>query len=124
MIKHIFSNSPLVTVSQPSVPYIMSHGLCVGQMRFNTGNNNVEVYDGNNWTSVCQTVNINVDPELDRCVKWAKDKMAEEERIRNKAKLFPSIQDALNELEKAKEQLHVLDQLCNENELDPTQNVY
>jgi hypothetical protein len=103
-------------------PYIMNQGLCAGQVRYNITNNNLEVYDGNSWHSISQSANIYVSQELEDTVKWAKSKMDEEQRLRNKANLFPSIQDALDELERAKERLYVLDTLCDENELDPAQN--
>jgi hypothetical protein len=74
----------------------------------------MEVYDGANWQSIRNSVNLHVDSRLEAVFYWAMDKMRAEEDIKRKAARFPSIADALRELELAKEKLDVLSILCEE----------
>ena len=78
----------------------------------------MEVYDGNGWRMLTQTASISVSPVLDNIINWATVKMEEERRIKEKAKKFPSVADALNEFEYARERLLVVESLCNEEELN------
>ena len=116
MIGNITSNSPFITVNTPS-PYIPQN-YNAGQLRYNTSNQIMEVYDGNGWRMLTQTASISVSPVLDNIINWATVKMEEERRIKEKAKKFPSVADALNEFEYARERLLVVESLCNEEELN------
>lgn len=122
MIKHVLSSNPLIKVSCPSSPYIVNQGLSLGQVRYNIYNNNMEVYDGRDWISISQTVNIDLHPDLHNTFIWARNKMSEEERLRKKAELFPSIKEVLDDIETLKAKLSVLDTLCDETDLDNAQN--
>lgn len=116
MIKNLSSNSPLLTISPGSMPWINNQGLSVGNMRFNPGSQNVEVYDGINWIPLTNSTSIYLDPRLETVMHWALQRMEEETKIRQKAARHPSVADALAAYELAKEKLDVVAILCEQEE--------
>lgn len=117
MIKDIYSNSQHIQIHYGTQCHINS-GSNSGSLRFNTTSQSLEANDGCNWYPLGRTLNVSISSDLDRIINWARIKIDEEERIQRKAALFPTIQDALNELDQAKEKLLVLDKLCDEKDLD------
>lgn len=120
MINNIFSHSQHIQVYTGSQQHINSNPNS-GALRYNTMSQTIEVNDGYSWYPVGRSVELSISTDLDRVINWARIKMDEEERIRQKAALFPTIRDALDELNKAKDKLEVLDKLCDEKELNNAQ---
>lgn len=121
MIKHIISDSPLISVIHNNTsPWFNQSTFSAGQVRYNPGSFNMEVYDGANWLPISNSVNLHVDSRLEAVFNWATEKMRAEQDIKRKAAQFPSIADALRELELAKEKLDVLSILCEEEDVQKT----
>lgn len=81
----------------------------IGQVRYNGSSQNLEVYDGNSWlimTSAYPTIELS--PEVQSVVNWARMKMAEEYRIKELAAKHPTVADALKAVELAEEQVKVV----------------
>jgi hypothetical protein len=115
MIKNITAG-PGITVNQsysswPSfynTPASTGNSL-VGQMRYNGSSQNMEVYDGNVWLAMSISYpTIELAPEVQSVLNWARIKMAEETRIRELASKNPTVADALAAFEKAQEQLDIV----------------
>ena len=80
----------------------------VGNLRFNTSNQTMEVYDGNIWTALAMgSASIGLNLEAEELLDWARKKRDEEIKLSALAETHPAVQIALDNLKKAKEQLDV-----------------
>lgn len=117
MIKSIVSSSSLVTVqSYVNAPYINPGMLSAGTMRYNPSGNRMEVYDGNSWVELGGGATIDVSPELQNVVSWARQKMAQEDEYKRLAQKSPAVQDALEQMRLAESQLQMIAALVKEDE--------
>jgi hypothetical protein len=115
MIKNITAG-PGITVNQsysswPSfynTPASTGNSL-VGQMRYNGSSQNMEVYDGHVWLVMTSSYpTIELTPEIQSVLNWARMKMAEEAQIKELTAKHPTVADALAAFEKAREQLDIV----------------
>lgn len=112
MIKGITgSSSVIVNGGSFSMPYINSSMPSAGMVRYK--DNNLEVYDGNSWlTMYGGHVNIDLSPDVQSVINWAKTKMAEEACIRDLAAKHPTVADAIAAREHADEAVRIAAALC------------
>jgi hypothetical protein len=97
-ISGVYSNSIYID------NYKLQQGLA-GQVRY-TGND-FEVNDGNSWRQlVSSQVYMDIDNQAQDAFQWAIKKMAEEKEAQTLAKDHPAVQIALDNLEKARQQLN------------------
>jgi hypothetical protein len=81
----------------------------VGQMRYNGSSQNIEVYDGSAWMTMTGTYpTIELSPHVQAIVNWAQTKMAEEAEWEKLASNNATLQDAVDTLRKAQEQVKIL----------------
>jgi len=81
----------------------------VGQMRYNGSAQCIEVYDGMAWLSMSTsfpTVELNGDVQA--VLNWAREKIHEENRIKELAAKHPAVADALAAVAKAEEQVRIV----------------
>lgn len=108
MIKSIGQSGKYIQVnnSQASFPYVSpgTHG--AGQLRWNINTNNLEVNDGVVWKELpTNYASIGMSPVAEEILDWAYQQMAEAKEMEKLAKDNPAIQAALENLNKAKDQL-------------------
>ena len=122
MIKGI-NGSSLINVSgvyNDSI-YIDSYKLqqgIAGQVRYN--GNDFEVNDGNSWRPLVSSLAyIDMSQQAQDAFQWTIRMIAEEKEARELAKTNPAVQIALDNLEKAKQQLSATILLSKEHE-EPT----
>lgn len=108
MIKGISSGAGLVVSGGSfSMPYVNMSNPSAGMVRYN--GNNLEVYDGNSWMVMSSSyAQIELTPEVQSILNWARMKMAEEARIQALAAKHPTVADALKAVEQAEEQVRVV----------------
>jgi len=103
MINDINANSEYLIVSGTTSPtYITGfNGMQgVGNMRFNTSSQCIEVYDGNNWITMnTGTSYLDVSPKTRTILRWAEKKMQEEQRLEEKCKQYPGLAKARDNFE-------------------------
>jgi|LauGreDrversion4_2_1035121.scaffolds.fasta_scaffold87484_6 hypothetical protein len=103
MIKNINSNSEHITVSDTNLPtYINSfNGMQgVGNLRFNTTSQTMEVYDGTSWITLYSgTTFIDLSFRTKEILQWAEKKMQEEARLDDQCKQFPGLAKARENFE-------------------------
>ena len=78
----------------------------VGNVRFNTTNQNLEIYDGSNWMTMNMgypTIGLTSDAES--LLDWARQKRDEELSLKALAEKHPAVKIALENLNKAEQQL-------------------
>jgi len=107
MIKNIVQASSFVTVSS-YMPQVYGSGNMSGQMRYNTNSQSVEVYDGNNWISISQQASVGLSYEAEEAMRWAINKKREEAEIKELAEKHKAVAAALENLNKAQEQLKIV----------------
>jgi hypothetical protein len=81
----------------------------VGQLRYNGSSQNLEVYDGSTWimmTSMHPTIELTGDVQA--VLNWAREKIHEENRIKELAAKHPSVADALQAVTQAEEQVRIV----------------
>lgn len=114
MIKHITSNSANLLSSSYSPPYINNNGQSAGQVRFNTMTQNVEIYDGASWITFSQNVSVGLSYGAEEAIRWAHERMQLESAAREMAAKHKAVAAALENLNKAQEQLEVTIHLSRE----------
>ena len=109
MIKSISAGPGLAVANgSQSYPYINMNNASAGMVRYNGNTHNFEVYDGNTWMVMYMAAaTVTLDYDVQNILNWAKDKMLEDQRIKDLAKINPTVADALAAVEVAKEKLQV-----------------
>jgi len=112
MIKGIMSSGRYITVTNTSSStYINGYsGLQgVGNMRYNTSSQNMEVFDGNNWVMLSMAIpSIGLNSEAESLLDWARKKRDEELELQSLAQEHPSIKDLVNDIENKKDQIKMI----------------
>jgi hypothetical protein len=94
-------NSPYVDMSRPSA----------GMVRYN--GNNIEVYDGSSWLPMTSSYpQIELDSKTQEIIRWAQNRMVEEERMKALAAQHPTVADALAAQQRAEEAVRIAVALC------------
>ena len=95
MIKNIASSSAHITVSNPYSPNIYNNGMMnVGQVRYNTVNQNMEVFDGNMWQGISMATTVGLSYEAEDAIRWAQEKMRDEAELKQRMEKNPGLKDA------------------------------
>jgi hypothetical protein len=87
----------------------------VGNLRFNTSSQNMEVYDGNNWLELnTPHASVGLNGVAEEAIDWAQRQMAEEKRLAALAKEHPAVADALEAVRQAQERVKIITALVQE----------
>ena len=120
MIKGITQSGRYTTVSNGNAStYVNSYSgqQGVGNIRFNTSTQNMEVFDDNNWVMLNMSyASVGMTPEAESLLDWAKEKRNEELAWESLAKDNQAVKIALENLNKARQQLDVTAKLAREYE--------
>ena len=109
MIKNLSQSGAFMQVSSYYPPQIYGNGQSAGQVRYNTSTQQMEVYDGNIWIAISQTVTVGLSMPAEEAIRWAQDKMDEERSLKKRLEKHPGLKDAY-------EKFQVMDILCKEEE--------
>lgn len=72
----------------------------VGNIRYNTSSQKMEVYDGNNWQSLNMgTASIGLTSEAELLLDWAREKRNEEYKLKELMEKHPGLKEAYERLE-------------------------
>jgi hypothetical protein len=100
-----------VSGSVYNAPYIDTTRASAGMVRYVGGN--FEVYDGASWLPLQSSYpTIEMDGEIQEIIRWAQNRMVEEERIKALAVQHPTVADALAARERADEAVRIAVALC------------
>jgi hypothetical protein len=108
MIKGINSTGRYTVVQGGTAmnPYIAPGGQSAGMVRYNTNMNIMEIYDGQSWKELFTSyASVGLTSEAESLLDWARNKMAEELQYKAIANEHPAVKIALENLERAKQQL-------------------
>lgn len=89
----------------------------VGNVRYNTSNQQFEVWDGNSWITISMDyAQVGLNPEAESLLDWAKKKRDEELAWYELAANNEAVRIALEQLEQAKTKLELTAHLAREYE--------
>jgi hypothetical protein len=89
----------------------------VGNVRYNTSGQQMEVYDGNNWITINTSIaTVGLNNEAESLLDWARKKRDEELVWESLAKENQAVKIALDNLEQARRQLDVTAKLAKDYE--------
>ena len=89
----------------------------VGNVRYNTSTQNMEVYDGNNWVMLNMGfASVGLTGEAEMLLDWAREQRDKQLAYQSMAKDHPAIKNALDALKRAEEQLDLVYKLSKEYE--------
>ena len=81
----------------------------VGNMRYNTSSQRIEVYDGYNWLSLYGTSpQIGLSDMAEQILDWAAEKMAKEQQLETLAETNPTIADLVTTLKETEEKIDIV----------------
>lgn len=113
----IQSISPYLVASQGPDPYVNNNGQAAGMVRFNTTNQHLEAYDGMTWIRIANNdQSIFLTEDAVDAIRWTREKINEEQRLKELANKHPGIADAMQQLQRASEQLEIMVQLVNQDQ--------
>lgn len=112
MIRNITGGHGIhVSGSVYNAPYVDTTRASAGMVRYISGN--LEVYDGSSWLPLQSSYpTIELDSETQEIIRWAQNRMVEDERIRALAAEHPTVADALAAQERAEEAVRIAVALC------------
>jgi hypothetical protein len=122
MIKSISQSGRYTTVSggSASTPYFnnsysTSANMMIGQIRYNPGTHNMEVYDGASWMQIGTSyATVGLTSEAESLLDWAREKRNEESNWKALAEQHPAVADALETLRLAEERVRIMTTLTKE----------
>lgn len=95
MIKTLTSSSTYLTVAAPYPPNIYNNGqMSVGDVRYNTTNQQIEVFDGNMWQVMSGGATVGLSYEADSAIRWAIQRQNEEANLKQRMEKNPGLKDA------------------------------
>jgi len=112
MIKNIYANGPFIRVEVTGqsyhTPYINMGNASAGMLRYN--NQQLEVYDGIAWHIIGGNgqAMITLDHSAEAAIMWAQEKMKEEADLKELASRHSAIEDAVNKIKAAEDELKVI----------------
>ena len=120
MISNVMPTGRYVQVSGGSTStyinnYSGSQG--VGNMRYNTSSQRMEVFDGNNWMQLNMgSVSVGLHHEAEQAIDWALKKIKQEKEWYELASNSEAVRIALDQLEQARERLELTAILARDHE--------
>jgi hypothetical protein len=120
MIKNITASGRYIQVAGGNTSTYVNgnHGAQgVGNMRYNTSNQQMEVYDGNTWIMInLDHASVGLSGEAEALLDWAREKRNEESMWQSLANDNKAVKIALDNLEQARQQLDITAKLAREYE--------
>ena len=111
MIKDIIPSGRYITVSGSSgSTYVNGYSGAqgVGNMRFNTSTQNMEVFDGSSWITLnMDHASVGLNGDAESLLDWAREKRNEEMKWYSLASSNEAVRIALEQLEQAKTRLEL-----------------
>ena len=112
MIKNVHgAGKYLVAYNNSASNYINNYtgSQGVGNIRFNTSNQTMEVYDGAMWQTLKMgESSVSLTQDAVEALDWVNQKRAEESRLQELSKKYPAVADQLAAVREAEEKLRMI----------------
>lgn len=120
MIDYVNGGEYLNVVSNKGAqPYInmSSSQPMIGALTYDHNSQNMKVYDGNGWMTIGGgSATVNLSPNAISILKWAEQKMREEQELNALAESSPTIKDLMDQIKQKQEQISIVRTLIKEEE--------
>ena len=110
----ITSATPFIFVGDAGRSHVGNYGQAAGMVRFNTSSQHLEAYDGSTWIQIANHQSVGMTQEAIEAIQWARGKITKENQLKELAAKHPGVSDAMQQLQKASEQLEIMVQLVNQ----------
>lgn len=112
MIRTITAGAGIhISGSVYNAPYIDTTRASAGLVRYQNGN--FEVFDGSSWLPLQSSYpQVELDHETQEIIRWAQNRMVEEERMKALAATHPTVADALLARDRAEDAVRIAVALC------------
>jgi hypothetical protein len=111
MIKNVYGSGRYIVTTHNGASNFMNNysgAQGLGNIRFNTTSQSLEVYDGTMWHPVqMDTVNLSLTSDAQDAIAWADQKRHEEIRIQTLAERHPAVADLMAAVRDAEEKLRI-----------------
>jgi hypothetical protein len=119
MIKTVNGSGKYIMVNggYPATTYINTGSgyMNVGDIRFNTNTQTIEVYDGNRWIEMNTShASVGLTPDAERALDWANRKIAEEAELDRLAASNDTIADLVNQKKELDDKIKMVQTLMKE----------
>ena len=122
MIKSVITSGKYMSVTETHTSnYINNYSGAqgVGNLRFNTVNQNTEVYDGSTWVTLNMNhTTVGLNHEAESLLDWARKKRSEEMELEALAETNPTIKDLLDTIKQKQEQVQIVRTLIKKEEVN------
>ena len=112
MIKNVYGSGQYLTAHNNNASnYVnnFSGAQGLGNMRFNTTTQSIEVYDGQMWQPFRMSdINVSLTPDAVDAIGWVNQKRVEEQKIKALAEQYPAVADQLAAVREAEEKLRMV----------------
>jgi hypothetical protein len=112
MIKHVYGSGRYLTTTNNGATNYMNNfsgAQGLGNIRFNTVHQGLEVYDGQMWQPILMdTVNLSLTGDAVEAIAWADQKRQEEMTIKALAEQYSAVADQLAAVREAEEKLRMI----------------
>jgi hypothetical protein len=112
MIKNVYGSGPYLTTTNNSATNYMNNysgAQGLGNIRFNTTIQGLEVYDGTMWHPIMMdTVSVSLTGDAVDAIGWVNQKRVEEHKIKELAEKHPAVADQLAAVREAEEKLRMI----------------
>lgn len=111
MIGHINQTGKYVAITGgPGSNYVNNSGyMSVGQLQFNTNNQQLEVYNGTSWQKLnLGQYYVGLTPHAEMILDWAHEKILEEKELERLAKDNVAIKDLVNQIKDKQDQIKMV----------------
>jgi hypothetical protein len=120
MISNVFPTGRYVQVSGGNAStYVNGYSGAqgIGNMRYNTSSQHMEVFDGSSWVTLNMgSASVGLSPEAEALLDWVKSKQSQEIEILELATKNEAVRIALENVKKAQDQLSITAHLSREHE--------
>lgn len=127
MIENVLGGSTYLNVSSYSGnTYVNGYSGAqgVGNMRYNTSTQKVEVFDGTSWITMNQgSATVALTNEAVSILNWARDRMYEDQEMERLAEEHPTIKDLVEQIKVKKDQIKMVQTLLKSPGHDAEQQV-
>ena len=108
----------MVNGGMPATTYINTSSgyMNVGDVRYNTSIQRLEVYDGNMWIELNTShASVGLTPDAENAIDWAIRKQREDADLESLAKTHPTIADLLNQKKDIEDKIKMVQTLVKNN---------
>jgi hypothetical protein len=117
MIKGINSSGRYIniTAGQPTSTYVNSFSGAqgVGNIRYNTSNQSMEVFDGNNWQVIAMNyAGIELTPDTESLLEWARLERTKQRIREERIEKNPALKKAYDAVKRAEANFELLESIA------------